>query len=153
MKKNIEKRSGSSETSERFAALTQHISNLSDTEYFGEWVFDSRNDGSLVHPIQIPFVDFSELVDAFVDEFYQFSESHPEYQLQSYGDILEKNGIKWDDEPMRGADVEHLNEQVILALMMGAIRAERFCDGALLRFFKDGYMLKWLKRLKAIDCR
>ncbi len=34
---------------------------------------------------------------------------------------------------------------------MGAIRAERFCDGALLSFFKDGYMLKWLKRLKALD--
>jgi hypothetical protein len=34
---------------------------------------------------------------------------------------------------------------------MGAIRAERFCDGALLGFFKDGYILKWLKRLKDID--
>ncbi|MBK5244966.1 MAG: hypothetical protein JJE18_08095 [Eubacteriaceae bacterium] len=153
MKRNIEKRNVSSESSERFAGLTKYISNISDTESYGEWIFDSKNDGSLEHPIQIPFVDFNELVDAFVDEFYQFSESHPEYQLQSYGDILERNGIKWEDEPMRGADVEHLNDLGVLALMMGAIRAERFCDGALLRFFKDGYMLKWLKRLKAIDCR
>lgn len=26
-----------------------------------------------------------------------------------------------------------------------------FCDGALLSFFEDGFILKWLKRLKAID--
>jgi len=34
---------------------------------------------------------------------------------------------------------------------LGAIRAERFCDGALLSFLKDGYLTAWLKRLKDID--
>ena len=89
----------------------------------------------------------------FVVEFYKFSESHPEYELQQYGVILERNGLKWDNALMRRADIENLDEQVILALMMGAIRAERFCDGALLGFFEDGYMLKWLKRLKEIDSK
>ena len=51
------------------------------------------------------------------------------------------------------SDIENLDKQVILALMMGAIRAERFCNGALLGFFEDGYMLKWLKRLKEIDTK
>lgn len=139
--------------SECFAGLTQYISNLSDTESYGEWAFDSRNDGSSDHPNQIPFVNFRELVRAFVDEVYQLLESHPEYQLQNYNDILERNGIEWGEEPMRSADVEHLNDLGVLALIMGAIRAEHYSDGILLRFFKDGYMLKWLKRLKAIDCR
>jgi ADP-ribosyl-[dinitrogen reductase] hydrolase len=34
---------------------------------------------------------------------------------------------------------------------MGAIRAVRFCDGALLEFCKDGSIIKWLGRLKEID--
>jgi hypothetical protein len=32
-----------------------------------------------------------------------------------------------------------------------SIRAERFCDGALLGFFEKGCVGKWLERLKEID--
>lgn len=99
----------------------------------------------------MPFVNYDELVDLFVKEFYQFSENHPEYELTNYGLILENNGLRWDHESMRNADIDNMNEQGILALIMGAIRAERFCDGALLDFFTDGYIMKWLKGLKAID--
>lgn len=52
---------------------------------------------------------------------------------------------------MRNIDVDTLNEQCILALIMGVIRADRFSEGTLLSFFKDGYILKWLQRLKEID--
>lgn len=38
-----------------------------------------------------------------------------------------------------------------MALITGAVRAERFCDGALLGFFKDGSIRKWLERLKELD--
>ncbi|MFY9114474.1 MAG: DUF6508 domain-containing protein [Dethiobacteria bacterium] len=31
---------------------------------------------------------------------------------------------------------------------MGAIRTDRFCEDTLLGFFEDGYILKWLQRLK-----
>ncbi|WP_230874981.1 DUF6508 domain-containing protein [Lysinibacillus cavernae] len=33
------------------------------------------------------------------------------------------------------------------------MEAERFCDGALLDFFKSGYILKWLERLNSIEYR
>lgn len=52
---------------------------------------------------------------------------------------------------MKNADVSDLNAQCVLAFIKGAVRAERFCDGALLDFLKSGCMLKWLERLKAID--
>ena len=117
----------------------------------GEWIIDQENDGTLEHPIQWPFVGYSELVYEFEHEFYQFAESHSEYQLTSYGDILERNSLKWAGEEMRNADVDRPDAQCVLALIMVAIRAERFCDGALLGFFKDGCILKWLKRLKDID--
>ncbi|MGI6010974.1 MAG: DUF6508 domain-containing protein [Ruminococcus sp.] len=34
---------------------------------------------------------------------------------------------------------------------MGAIRADRFSEGALLYFFETGIITKWLNRLKEID--
>lgn len=140
-------------TAEKFKVLTKYIGKISNADSFGEWVIDDENDGTPEHPIHMPFVYFAELVNEFVAEFYQFSESHPEYQLTSYRSILENNGIRWGYVPMLSADVESLNAPCTLALMMGAIRGERFCDGSLLSFFKDGFILKWLKRLKAIDDR
>lgn len=133
-----------------FRILTKYIGEIYDTDSFGDWFIDHENDGTREHPIQMPFVNFDELVNFFVEEFYQFSENHPEYQLTSYKSILESNGLKWDDVAMRNADETTLDAQCILALIMGAIRAERFCDGTLLSFFKDGFIVKWLKRLQSL---
>lgn len=36
---------------------------------------------------------------------------------------------------MKGVDVSVLDGQCIMALIMGAVRAERFSDGALFEFF------------------
>ena len=52
---------------------------------------------------------------------------------------------------MSGAIVEDLDARCVCALLVGAVRAERFCDGALLSFFKDGSVRCWLNRLKEID--
>lgn len=52
---------------------------------------------------------------------------------------------------MKSADILNLNAQCVFALIMGAVRAGRFCDGALLDFFESGSVLKWLERLKTID--
>lgn len=132
----------------KFKVLTKYIGKISDAESFGEWFIDHENDGTTEHPIQMPYVNFNELVNLFVDEFYEFSNSNLEYQLTNYDSILESNGLKWSVVSMRNANVDSLDAQCILALIMGAIRAERFCDGALLGFFKDGFIVKWLKRLK-----
>ena len=48
-------------------------------------------------------------------------------------------------------DVSTLGGKCILALIMGAVRAERFVDGALLNFFRTGTITKWLRRLQEID--
>ena len=52
---------------------------------------------------------------------------------------------------MSGADVSELDGQAVMALLLGAVRAERFCDVALLGFFGDGSMRRWLLRLREID--
>jgi len=135
----------------KFKVLTKYIGKLSDREYFGDWVFDYENDGSPEHPKQMPFVQYDELVKMFVEEFYQFSQSHPEYKLMNYRSILEDYGIKPNTRDLQDADVELLDAQCILAMIMCIIRFERFGDGLLLKFLKEGIILKWLRHLKTID--
>lgn len=117
----------------------------------GEWVIDKENDGTPEHPIQMPFVDYYEMVHNFIDDVYTFEESNKDMELSRYGDILKDNGLEWGTESMKNADVPNLNAQCVFALIMGAVRAERFCDGALLGFFKSGCILKWLERLNSIE--
>ena len=51
---------------------------------------------------------------------------------------------------MTNVNIDELNGQAVLALIMGAVRAERLCSGALEGFLQNGSIIKWLKRLKKI---
>ena len=134
----------------KFDILTKYISMI-QPDSIGEFVIDKENDGTTEHPIQMPFVGYSEMVNNFIDDVYTFEESNKDMELTRYGDILKDNGLEWGTESMKNADVSNLNAQSVLALIMGAVRAERFCDGALLDFFKSGCMLKWLDRLNNLE--
>ena len=134
----------------KFDILTKYISMI-QTDNIGEFVIDKENDGKTEHPIQMPFVGYSEMVHNFIDDVYTFEKSNKDMELTRYGEILKDNGLEWDLESMKSADISNLNLQCVMALIMGAVRAERFCDGALLDFFKSGYILKWLERLKSIE--
>ena len=49
---------------------------------------------------------------------------------------------------MTNVNIDELNGQAVLALIMGAVRAERFCSGALEGVLQNGSITKWLKRLE-----
>ena len=137
-------------TAKVFSVLTDFIDILSKDEY-GEWVIDKVNDGTPEHPIQMPYVNFSEAMSHFIKILYQFCEDHPEYEYTQYCETLEKNGLQWDAKIMSEYDVSNAEAKLVIALLIGAVRAERFCDGALLSFCENGSILRWLKRLKVID--
>ncbi|MFB8733676.1 hypothetical protein ACEQPO_06145 [Bacillus sp. SL00103] len=44
----------------------------------GEWVIDQENDGTAEHPIQMPFVNYSETVRHLIADIYTFAEQHEE---------------------------------------------------------------------------
>ena len=134
----------------KFDILTKYISMI-QPDSIGEFVIDKENDGTPEHPIQMPFVGYSEMVHNFIDDVYTFEKSNKDMELTRYGEILKDNGLEWDLESMKSADISNLNLQCGMARILGAVRAERFCDGALLDFFKSGYILKWLERLKSIE--
>lgn len=136
-----------------FESLTKHLPAIENAEGFGSWVVDRESKGTMDDPITMPYVNYGTTVADVEQAIYDFVDEHPEYELTHYRDILERNGLEWGSQAMSGADVSELDGQAVMALLLGAVRAERFCDGALLGFFEDGSMRRWLLRLKGIDGR
>ncbi|WP_304229618.1 DUF6508 domain-containing protein [Phascolarctobacterium succinatutens] len=134
----------------KYSALTKYI-NLLENDNVGEWIVDKENDGSSERPMHLPFVIYSITVDKLTDDIYKFAKEGDEIVLSKYADILNANGIKWGYDSMMKADASGLDAQCILALLIASLRAERFCDGALLEFIKNGAVIRWLKRLQELD--
>ena len=133
-----------------YKALNDYLPEIQHRSY-GEWVVDRESKGTTEDPIQMPYVSYSRMVRCFQNDVYEFMENHPEYELNNYQKILEANNIQWGTKSMQTADVASLDEKCIMALLMGAVRAERFSEGALLGFFENGTIEKWLLRLREVD--
>ena len=131
----------------KFEILKKYITTI-QTDNIGEWMTEQENDSIIEGPIQMSFVSYSEMVGNFINDVYTFEAQNKNMKLTRYDSILKDHGIDWDMDSMENVDVSHLNAQCVLALIMGAVRADRFCEGALFDFFKSGFMLKWLERLK-----
>lgn len=136
---------------EVYKGLTDYLPRIRDIE-FGKWYPEKQTgDGSMERPFQMPFVVYDDIVEGLIREVYHFEKEHPEYGLNRYNEILEKHHIEWGDQAMTAADVSNMDGQGVMALLLAAIRAERFCDGALLDFLKKGCIQKWLERLEELD--
>lgn len=133
-----------------YESLTKYLDEFTGAE-FGTWIIDKKNDGTPEHPLQFPFVSYSCVVDHFIDDVYSFVDNHEEMGLHSYQKVLEENGIKWNAKSMETAVVDDLDAKCVIALIFGVIRAERFNEGILLVFLKNGSIIRWLERLKTLD--
>lgn len=134
----------------KYSMLTKYI-NLLKNDIVGEWSCDKENDGSSERPMNLPFVSYSIAVNNLADDIYKFAKESDEIVPSKYAEILQANGIKWGYDSMMKADASELDAQCILALLIASLRAERFCDGALLGFIKNGAVIRWLKRLQELD--
>ena len=134
----------------KYSALTKYI-NLLKNDNAGEWTCDKENDGSSERPIHVPFVSYSIAVNNLADDIYKFAKESDEIVPSKYAEIIQANGIEWGYDSMMKADASGLDAQCILALLIASLRAERFCDGALLEFIERGAAIRWLKRLQELD--
>ena len=130
-----------------YEELTDFIPKLTEIKY-GEMIIDIKGDGTPENPRQFPWVKYEDNVEKFMDSIYSFVDKNQE---GFYRDILENAGIRWNIDSMDSANVAYLDGKTVVALILAAIRAERFCDGALLHFLEKGKILEWLTRLKEID--
>lgn len=133
-----------------YESLTKYLDEFTGTE-FGTWIFDNKNDGTPEHPAQMPFLSYSSVIMHFIEDVFSFVDKYEEVGLYSYQKVLEENGIKWNAKSMETAVVDDLDAKCVIALIFGIIRAERFNEGILLVFLKNGSIIRWLERLKTLD--
>lgn len=81
---------------------------------------------------------------------YEFEHENPEYELKKYGELLKGRDLEWGQRSMENADVSNMDAQGIMALLMGMVRSERFCDGAIMGMIKSGAVKKWIMRLREL---
>ena len=134
-----------------YESLTELIPELDSAYEYGTWVVDRKHKGTANDPINFPYVSFGPVMWDFDRRVYTFVDGYPEYDLAHYNDILARSGIEVSAESMEGADTSKLDGQTVMALLVASLRADRFCEGALLGFFESGAIRRWLKRLKEID--
>ena len=133
-----------------YEPLTELMPELSEGEY-GTLVVDRESKGTMDDPIRMPFIGYSPAVNKLEKAIYAFVKEHPEYGLTKYEEILKANGLEWSSRSMGAADVSQADGKIVMALLVGGLRAERFSEGTFLRFCEDGSVVRWLKRLKEID--
>ena len=132
-----------------YESLTRLIPGL--IEEYGTLIVDNESKGTMDDPIRMPFVDYSPAVTELMKAVYAFKAEHPDFELTKYEEILNSNGLEWSRRSMSEADVSDADGNLVMALLMGAIRAERFSEGTLIGFCEDGSVMRWLKRLQQID--
>ena len=121
-----------------------------ETDSVGEWIIDNEHKGTEDDPIHFPYPKYTEVVNELIDAVYKFEDENPEYELTKYGELLKERGLEWGQRSMENADVSNMDAQGIMALLMGMVRAERFCDGAIMGMIKSGAVKKWLMRLQEL---
>ena len=132
----------------KYELLTKYI-HVFENGDFGEWFIDKENDGSMEHPIQMPYVMYSRTIDDFIDDVHRFVDLHEDMGLTDYRKVIEDRGI--DMREAKQADITNIDAIGLCALIVANVRAERFCEGAILSSCKDGTFIKWLNRLKELD--
>ena len=135
----------------KFESLTKYLPSL-DTDSIGEWILDQENDGSPEHPKQMPYIRYTQMVNKFISDVVDITITNKELDIFSCIAILNQNNINYrNSKAMSETDVSKLGADCVFSLFVGAIQMERFCDGVLSSFFKNGSIRKWLERLKEID--
>lgn len=90
----------------KFDILTKYIPVI-QVDSIGEWVTNKENDRTLEHPIQMPFVGYTEIVHNFIEDVYAFEKSNKDMELARYGDILKENGLEWGMKSMKRMQTFH----------------------------------------------
>ncbi len=91
-----------------YESLTKYLTEFTGDE-FGTWIIDKQNDGTPEHPIQMPHVNYANIVYRFIHDVSAFVDKHKDLELKRYSDILQANSIKWGMDSMTTAAIENLD--------------------------------------------
>jgi len=102
-----------------------------------KWGGGKQDDGT----IQFSFPLYPVFVHEFEEELYRLELSNA-----TYGDTMDKNG--WWDQKKMIQDIPRMNDAEVIAALTAIYRGERFCDGLINEFIKNGAIVLLLEQLK-----
>ena len=124
----------------KYQNLTKFLPCFAEGQSGGEWRGGKQADGQ----VHMPYVAYNEKIEEFFKEF-----SHSELADHDYGEKMDARGW-WKESAMESAIAEMSAEDV--GTCITAIwRRDRFSEGTILRFIKNGILAKLLARLKELD--
>lgn len=133
-----------------YESLTDFIKRI-ESDSIGEWHGGIKEEPDVS---TFPFVAYSAVVHEFADAVRNFVDKHQEFELYRFHAIIEEKCKDFMVEEIHQLDdvkINALDGRTVMALIVWAVRGERFCDGLLLSRFEDGSMMRCLQRLKDID--
>ena len=71
--------------------------------------------------------------------------------LRSYQSVLEEYGLGWSDEFLMNTECASMEGRCVMALLIGAYRADHFINGYFDKLIEKGVIQSWINRLKEID--
>ncbi len=125
---------GEADEADDYSKLLALIDEIKQTESFGESHADRREDGS---------ISLYWTRAKVVDDLYEAMESHWDHD---YLANLDRYGIGACGS-IYSYDVSQADVDCILTFLTAVVRKDRFNEGALVRAFGGGHVLRWLERL------
>ena len=133
-----------------YEPLTKYL-NVIPSDEIGTWVIDTKGKGTADDPKRMPFVHYSEMSMDFIQDVHSFFDTYKGFELGEYMNVLKSNNIELNDDSSKDEYISTLDGKLVVALIVSVVRGERFCDGLLHGYFKNGTIEKWLKRLAELD--
>ena len=119
-----------------FESLTKYVNILKSNNY-GDYIEPEKDEKGvyIIHGVQ-----YSRDVQKFIEEVYDFANTHPEFHHNQYSKILEDNCINIDDPFLYSENIKELESNIIFIILFSIIRKEH------LDYFKEtiGYILLFI---------
>lgn len=133
-----------------YEPLTQFIDRISP-DNVGEWGTGCWSDDRPEPAMFMPAMHYSDAVSELCQALEVVISDNAGTASWIAPDILAQRGIDWNTKAFREADVSTLDGDAILALLDAVFQLERFGDGLVGSFIRNGCITKWLIRLREID--
>lgn len=124
----------------KYQNLTQFLPYFAGGQSGGEWRGGKQADGQVI----MPYVAYNEKIGEFIQKF-----SRSELADREYGEKMDACG--WWDESAMNAAIAEMSAEDVGTCITAIWRRDRFSEGTIWRFIKNGILAKLLARLKELD--
>ena len=130
-----------------FESLTRYLEILKDRDY-GEFIPCEKDENGVY---VLRGFQYSKNVNMLEQDIYSFAEKHPKFNHTKYFKILEENNIDLQDPSLFKNKIQNLDPKIVFVVLFSLIRAEHFCEGAIMSSLKEGKIQECLKALMDFD--